>query len=102
MPHLRLLPATHQADSKMNSEEQRDICLPKAKYKNFAVLKTKGSKFEQCCLFKSTGQGNAVLKIYSLAGPLHQKVWFVSCDPFLQSSLQRYSSSCGNTGVLLG
>lgn len=102
MHHLRLLPAAHQADCKMNREEHRDIRLPKAKYKNFTVLKTKGSKFEQRCLFRSAGQGNAVLKIYSLAGPLHHKVEFVSCDPFLHSSLQWYSSSYGNTDVSLG
>lgn len=74
MHHLRPLCATHQTDCKMNSEEQRDVYLPKAKYKNFIVLKTEGSKFEQCCLFRATGQGNAILKIYSLDGLLQHSV----------------------------
>lgn len=65
----------------MNSEEQRDVYFPKAEYKNFTVLKTKGSKFEQCCLFRSTGQGNAILTIYSLAGPLQHEVPVVLRDP---------------------
>lgn len=67
----------------MNSEEQRDVYLPQAKQENFTVLKTKGSKFEQCCLFRSTGQGSAILKIYSLAGPLQHKVPFVLRDPIM-------------------
>lgn len=80
MHHLSLLCATHQTDCKMNSEEQRNVYFPKAEYKNFTALQTKGSKFEQCCLFRSTGQGDAVLTIYYLAGLLQQKVPVVLRD----------------------